>query len=1015
MNPWISDIFEDTKGFIWISTQDGVLRYDGYEFKTLRNSPSNSNSISANWVLNTIQDKEGNYWFGTYGEGLNKLELKTDTIKRFSKNTSISNFDGSIVNKIFIDQQNTLWVLSETGIALKKANQDTFIKIKDTNEWSLISETENGKIWIIHANNLYIYDKETQKKRFVFQLPEDVHHLRSLGNHLFFNSNDRGYVFFQGSIINNIKLPSHIGVLSNFKQDYGYFASNKTVFKYTRSTNSLEKIYQFQGNIAIQSLFIDSKDLLWIGTDKGLYKENKLATKFKQNAIPYNARRIVYRNNTLFLGGNSGLHIINKNGHQSLLSDEDIISLHVDNTNTIWAGDIKGTLYKIDDSFSIVSNKISYQGQKNTSYLYAIIEDEKERLWLGTWDGIYVMNKKREVLHHFKLPIDDFRIIKMHRDLKDRLWIIGPTDGLFKIEKVSNFIPESQVLSIKNYQRDPALQNTLNSNVITDIHEDKNGKIWLGTDSGPNIYNEKTDNFESLIYKQELFDEKIMSIEHDSENRIWLGTITKGLFVYDQEKKSFTHYNKKDGLISNAFLFTSSNTDNNGDLYFGTDNGIQIVKSQLFQNSIDITKPIITDFSIGELKRKNISSFTSTYKNIIKVQPPYTNFSISFSSLNFTNHTKINYAFLLEGISDTWQYTKNNLNTAYFTNIHKGTYTFKVKAYDSSQGIETGKETSITIIVIPQWYRSNLAYTLYTLIGIGIFILIYYLQLQRKVAQFKITQLKQEEESKLQRLIDNFHYLGLTSVFSIDDLDTIKTNQSEIYGILSYFATSLFDKNKTEDVLRDITENCISKLHLEDCVIYWLDKTKNVLVQKAAHGNKSSETDNDSVMNPIKIPLGKGIVGTVAQTGKAEIIPDISLEKRYIVDDKQRQSELTVPIFLNGEIVGVIDSVSSRKNFFNKGHLEIFKLLAILLEKKLTQIEERKAQTITNDNIYFKELKQVMKKQKLYRDPTISLVSIANQLNISSGYLSKLINTITQSNFNDFINSFRVEEVKTKT
>ena len=130
------------------------------------------------------------------------------------------------------------------------------------------------------------------------------------------------------------------------------------------------------------------------------------------------------------------------------------------------------------------------------------------------------------------------------------------------------------------------------------------------------------------------------------------------------------------------------------------------------------------------------------------------------------------------------------------------------------------------------------------------------------------------------------------------------TNESD--KAIAYFANSLQGKSKVDELLWDITYNVITRTNLVDCVVYLLDKEKNVLVQKAAFGNKN--TGENYILNPIEIPLGKGIVGSVALSGKAEIVKDTSRDPRYITDDSKRISELEVPIIADKKVIGVIDS-----------------------------------------------------------------------------------------------------------
>ncbi|MBC9796649.1 helix-turn-helix domain-containing protein [Sinomicrobium weinanense] len=256
--------------------------------------------------------------------------------------------------------------------------------------------------------------------------------------------------------------------------------------------------------------------------------------------------------------------------------------------------------------------------------------------------------------------------------------------------------------------------------------------------------------------------------------------------------------------------------------------------------------------------------------------------------------------------------------------------------------------------------------------------------------------------------ITDHRILGLNRIFSEQELLDISESRTHIISILSYFATSLFDKNNVEDVLWDITENCIGRLGLEDCVIYLLDKRKSLLVQKAAYGNK--ECGERKILSPITIPLGQGIVGHVAVTGQPEIVEDVTQDRRYILDDLQRNSELTVPIMLDGRVIGIIDSEHSEKDFFTPYHLFLFELIAQLAVKKLAHISQDSRGSFTNDNAYYKQLCALLEKEKIYRDENLSLSAVAEQLSISANYLSQLINSLSNSNFPDLINRYRVKE-----
>ncbi|WP_052503463.1 helix-turn-helix domain-containing protein [Lacinutrix sp. Hel_I_90] len=253
---------------------------------------------------------------------------------------------------------------------------------------------------------------------------------------------------------------------------------------------------------------------------------------------------------------------------------------------------------------------------------------------------------------------------------------------------------------------------------------------------------------------------------------------------------------------------------------------------------------------------------------------------------------------------------------------------------------------------------------------------------------------------------------SLNEFFDAHALSVLHRNQYEVTAILGYFAMALFDKYKTKEVLWDIIENCISKLKLEDCVLYLLDEKQQELCQVAAFGNKLK--GEKEILLPKQIPVGKGIVGSVAKTGKYELIKDTTKDARYIVDDKKRKSELTVPIYLEEKLIGVLDAEHSKRFFFTESHLYLFQLIAKLTEKKLLQLDQKKALNITEDNAYYKQVCYLMEKEKIYHNPDIKLITVSEKIQISTNYLSQIINTLSGHNFSDFVNAYRIDEVKSK-
>lgn len=269
---------------------------------------------------------------------------------------------------------------------------------------------------------------------------------------------------------------------------------------------------------------------------------------------------------------------------------------------------------------------------------------------------------------------------------------------------------------------------------------------------------------------------------------------------------------------------------------------------------------------------------------------------------------------------------------------------------------------------------------------------------------------EKDQQQALESIITDFQVEGLNTIFESKELQGTVGRPYALTRILSYFATSLFDKHKEEEVLWDIVKNCIGRLDLEDAVIYMVDQDRQMLVQRAAYGNK--DKGSRKILSPIEIPMGQGIVGSVAQSGQWERIDDVSQDARYVLDDVARLSELAVPIVSNTNVIGVLDAEHAVKGFFQERHVLVFQLIAKLTATKLEQLTKKESITITNDNAYYKELCFLLDNEKIYRDPDLSLTRIAERLDISSTYLSQLVNTLSGTNLSDFINEYRVKDAQ---
>ncbi|MEO9512978.1 MAG: helix-turn-helix domain-containing protein [Flavobacteriaceae bacterium] len=312
----------------------------------------------------------------------------------------------------------------------------------------------------------------------------------------------------------------------------------------------------------------------------------------------------------------------------------------------------------------------------------------------------------------------------------------------------------------------------------------------------------------------------------------------------------------------------------------------------------------------------------------------------------------------------------------------------------------------IGIKLIDNWHGHGPYYPLW-----GLFIVFYYgLFFLGEKHLNEIQNKKELQKRTFNAINDNFQISALQHIFNETELLSIHESRYDVTEILGYFATSLFDKKNETEVVWDITKNCIAKLGLEDCVLYLWDEDQKILQQKAAYGNKNYE--NKKVLSSIEIELGKGIVGWVGKNKKWELVRDVAKDNRYLLDDKKRSSELAVPLVYEDRLLGVLDSESSKKDFFTERHLLLFQLIAKLTATKLAQLDSTASFKLSDDNIYYKKLLHWFETEKPYLNPYLNLVLVSEYLNISAGYLSQIVNTLGGMNFSEFINLYRVNESK---
>ena len=182
-------------------------------------------------------------------------------------------------------------------------------------------------------------------------------------------------------------------------------------------------------------------------------------------------------------------------------------------------------------------------------------------------------------------------------DQHDNIWANTVGNGLYKISGVSQISSESDQLNFQHYTNTGVNENSLNSDVVTDIHLDREGALWIGSDFGINSYDYKSNSFSTIRINNQIFDKKIMALETDKNGLLWIATIGDGIYVYNKKNNQILNYRAADGLASNACLFTSSAVDKDK-LFFGTDAGVQIINTANYSYPKVTVKPDLTKLNV---------------------------------------------------------------------------------------------------------------------------------------------------------------------------------------------------------------------------------------------------------------------------------------------------------------------------------------------------------------------------------------------------------------------------------
>ena len=739
----VETIYQDSKGYIWIGTNDGLDRYNGYEFKHYKHDKYDKNSIANNYIVDIIEDKNGYIWVSTIG-GLSRINPDKDEIKNYYSKEDSGNLSNSNLWQILCTKDNRLIASTIDGLNVYDKNKDKFTRIL-YKEGELpsqyiysLEEDINGHIWVGTDNGLVELDKDLNIVKSYHDTigDSDVYNVYddskgniwvcTLDNGLFkINLDDKSVENYKNNN-SKISIPSNnVRDIISDSEGKLWIATDKGLctFDYEREEFITYNKKSYQSNSLIDDeifcLLKDSSGLIWIGTYSGIsrFNPNSNFTHFKldpyeDNSISGNVIHGIYEDDdkTLWIGTNeSGVNIINGESikhlnkeNSNIVSDliEDITGFK----NYIFIGTNEGLSVLVKNDKTAKNYTITNYTTKDglpSNKIRSLFIDSKGYLWIGTNKGLAILdtnnNKIIDVTYILdEMGVSDKFIRAVYEDSKGNYYIgCFLEGGLIKIN------PNTKEYKIyKNIEND---DSSISNNSIRYINEDLYGNILVGTSHGINILNLSTDKFNHYTEKDGLINNTIYGILVDKNNGIWMST-NAGISKLSTEDATFKNFTITDGLQSNEFNGRACFKSKDGNMYFGGINGFNVFNSQDIELSTFEPKVIFDNFEINGTNKKDISN--------IKFKSNENNIKINFFTNDYKNTKTTQYYYKLEGLENEWNMT--NSNSLVFANLGSGDYTLKIKTI-TQHGVMSD-ESSVHFTINPPIWRSNYAICIYLIL-----------------------------------------------------------------------------------------------------------------------------------------------------------------------------------------------------------------------------------------------------------------------------------------------------------
>jgi ligand-binding sensor domain-containing protein/signal transduction histidine kinase/DNA-binding response OmpR family regulator len=752
-------ILQDSKGFMWFGTKDGLNRYDGADFRLFRKEGLDDGSPGNNFIHSMVEGPGGVLYVGT-DAGLWAMDMAEESFRRIDAPTDGGEKVTSAVNTLNIDRDGNLWIgtmsqgvfVYDPSTGRLRSLEIEKYSLGSNATWSIITD-RSGTTWVGTRLGLLRHDPETDRLEAVESIFSEQSSSRN--EILCMLDDDRGNLWL-GTWDDGIRLfDKQTGKYTSFYglgNDSHYITHVRTIFRYTDDSllvGSDDGLYLL--DVATKELRrLDAPELEHSLSDQSIYS----IAKDREGGVWIGT----------YFGGVNYLNVLRLNvetwfpyAEHGQLSGKAVSQFLEDARGNIWIATEDGGLNYFDTKTKEFSQPVE------TSYhnLHALMMDG-DNLWIGTFSrGIDVYNTRSRSItnHRFDMrdenTIDDdcvFSIYKtsggdiyvgtamglnrfdrstgrfvriprarafiydMQEDGRGNLWIASYGKGVMRLDMDRN--------RWVHYDEVSAPDDPIVGSKLVDIHIDSRKRVIFSSEGrGIFIYDYKSDSFKNISEADGLPNDTVYGVLDDAQGNLWL-SCNKGIVCFDtSEPRAYKLYDRGDGLQSNQFNYKSSFRASDGKFYFGGINGFSCFYPHDLSKNTNGVVPSVEISRIGLLGDAAPDTEREIQRKLNRgerIRLPYrrSSLAISYASLSYVSGTKNQYAYMLEGADQGWNHAGNNMSVTY-VNLSPGKYLFRVKA-SNNDGLwsETGDAAEIEIL--PPLWMSTPALVIYVILALAL-------------------------------------------------------------------------------------------------------------------------------------------------------------------------------------------------------------------------------------------------------------------------------------------------------